>query len=104
MPLLPLGRQTTASACGRMSFRPNCFAVCQHELQWELPLIFPDRIRPRVRLTWRSQLTLTIFKEVLDYGQSKKAVLVARCSSGTDFVRSVPGGAGAPQSMSECSL
>ena len=45
---------------------------------------------------------LAIFKEVLDYGQIKKAVCDARCPSGTDFVRIVPCGAGATQYMFEC--
>ena len=46
---------------------------------------------------------LAIFKEVLDYGQTKKAVCDARCLSGTDFVRIVPCGAGAAaQYMFEC--
>src|SRR6266850_2014182 len=44
---------------------------------------------------------LAIFKEVLDYGQTKKAVRDARCPSGTDFVRIVPCGAGAAQFMFE---
>src|SRR6266404_5545520 len=45
---------------------------------------------------------LAIFKEVLDYGQTKKAVCDARCPSGTDFVRIVPCSAGAAQYMFEC--
>src|SRR6266481_9637034 len=45
---------------------------------------------------------LAIFKEVLDYGQTKKAFCDARCLSGTDFVRIVPCGAGATQYMFEC--
>ena len=47
---------------------------------------------------------LTIFKEVLDYGKTKKAVCDARCPSGTDFVCIVPYGPGAAQSMFECVL
>src|SRR5216684_8585665 len=43
----------------------------------------------------------TIFKEVLDYGQTKKAVCDARCPSGTVFVRSVPCGAGVARPMFE---
>ena len=46
---------------------------------------------------------LAIFKEVLDYGQTKKAVCDARCLSGTDFVRIVPCRAGAAR-MCECVL
>src|SRR6266850_2356373 len=46
---------------------------------------------------------LAIFKEVLDYGQTKKAVFDALCLSGTDFVRIVPCGAGAAR-MCECVL
>src|SRR5258708_38719258 len=46
---------------------------------------------------------LAIFKEILDYGQTKKAVCNARCPSGTDFVRIVPCGAGAAR-MCECVL
>src|SRR6267142_3731982 len=45
---------------------------------------------------------LAIFKEALDYGQTKKAICDARYLSGTDFVRIVPCGAGAAQYMSEC--
>lgn len=41
---------------------------------------------------------LTIFKEVLDYGQTKKAVCDAL---GADFVRIVPYGSGAAQYMFE---
>ncbi len=59
MPLLPLGRQTTTSASGRMSFRPNRFAVCQYELQWELLLIFSNlsgqgSAREHANLDWES--------------------------------------------------
>src|SRR5712664_3453933 len=45
---------------------------------------------------------LAIFQEVLDYGQTKKAVCDARCPSGTDFVRNVPCRARAAQYMFEC--
>ena len=45
---------------------------------------------------------LAIFKEALDYGQTRKAVCDARYLSGTDFVRIVPCGAGAAQYMFEC--
>jgi hypothetical protein len=44
---------------------------------------------------------LTIFKEVLDYGQTKKAVCDAL---GADFVRIVTYGPGAARSMFECVL
>src|SRR6266852_9455518 len=47
---------------------------------------------------------LTIFKEVLDHGKTKKAVCDGRCSSGTDFVRIVRCGAGTAQSMCESVL
>src|SRR6266446_4085902 len=46
---------------------------------------------------------LTIVKEVLEYGRTKKAVCDARCPSGTDFVRIVPCGAGTAR-MCECVL
>src|SRR6266404_514927 len=46
---------------------------------------------------------LAIFKEALDYGQTRKAVCDARYLSGTDFVRIVPCGAGAAR-MCECVL
>lgn len=46
---------------------------------------------------------LTVFKEVLDYGQTKKAVCDAHCPSGTDFVCIVACGTGAAR-MCECVL
>ncbi len=44
---------------------------------------------------------LAIFKEVLNYGQTKKAVCNARCPSGTDFVRIARCGPGATQFLCE---
>ncbi len=49
MRLLQICRRQNIQGPGRMSFQPNHFAMCQHELQGVLRLISSNRMRPRVR-------------------------------------------------------
>ena len=101
MQVLPGQRRKKSCASGGVSFRPTHFTVCQYRLPRNLLLTISDRMRPRVSLGWRSQRMLTIFKEVLDHGKTKKAVCDAPRPSCADLVCSVPCGAGTAQSMCE---